>query len=139
MIHLITACMYAMLSIAIGAFGRHFLDARLSSEELMILEIASKYLYWTAMPILILALTRHIWSWSSALLSIFAWSGGIFSGTLIIYVLLDIQSIIYLTPVGGILMLIAWAMLIVSVIQSKKSRKYSQDSLTPSPTERKDS
>lgn len=114
MYHILTATLFGGFSILLGAFISHGLKDKLITKDLQTLELAARYLYWTAMPLLILFLTDDRWHWPKILIKLFIFGGICFSGSLVGYVFLKVQWFVYITPIGGISLIIAWGYLFVA-------------------------
>jgi uncharacterized membrane protein YgdD (TMEM256/DUF423 family) len=105
----------ALLAVAGGAFGAHALSARLSPSDLDIFEVAVRYQMYHALALIILAVGIGRYE-APALLFAAGWTmvAGviIFSGSLYILVLTGIRGFGAVTPVGGVLLLAAWGLVI---------------------------
>ena len=96
----LTGCFFALTAVAIGAFGAHFLQSRLSSASLVTLE--------TALFFVAYALGR----WPSVIAPASGWlflvGTTVFSGSLYVLIATDQRWLGMLTPIGGTLLLIGW-------------------------------
>lgn len=108
----------AFLGVALGAFGAHALRARLSEQLLNTWETAVQYHLVHALGLLVVGLMM-LHSGSAPLLR---WSGGfmlaglvLFSGSLYLLCLSGVRWLGAITPLGGIALLIAWALFAVAV------------------------
>ena len=122
MVHILITCFYGILSILISAFISHGLKDQFVQKDLETLQIAARYLYWSAVPLLILFLTNDIWKWPKQLIQGFAIGGGIFSGSLILYVFFKIHWLVYFTPIGGVTLIIAWVALFLTCYKKLKKK-----------------
>lgn len=104
-------CGYGAASILLGAFISHGLKGAVSKKDLEILEISSRYLMYVAIPLLVLSLTHAQWQWPNVLFNMFILSGVLFSGSLIAYVAIPWPWLVFVTPIGGGLMVLSWAYL----------------------------
>ena len=109
---LVWGVVFAISSIAIGAMLSHALKSILNLKELETLSIAAKYLFYVAVPLIMMSLTHDKWIWPKYLFNLFILSGLCFSGSLILYVFTDISWLVIFTPIGGILMMISWGILL---------------------------
>jgi uncharacterized membrane protein YgdD (TMEM256/DUF423 family) len=111
---LLLGCACAMVAVALGAFGAHALEGRLTPERIAIWETAARYHFYHSLGLLIVGLIgMHITG--SARLRWAGWSmlAGIllFSGSLYV---LSVSGLSYLgavTPFGGVAFLLAWLLL----------------------------
>lgn len=99
----------ALLAVAFGAFGAHALKDMVTPERLQTFETAVRYQMYHALALLIMSvlpLKNYRPAWLILLGTI------IFSGSLYLLVLLNIGIFGAITPIGGILQITGWAMLI---------------------------
>ena len=106
------------LGVALGAFGAHFLKARLSTEMLAVFETGVRYHLIHAVAIL--ATAALMGRASARLLTAAGWffTGGIilFSGSLYLLAFTGITVLGAITPLGGLAFLAAWACLLIAAI-----------------------
>jgi len=104
--------------VALGAFGAHFLKARLSTEMLVVFETGVRYHLVHAVALL--ATAALVGRASDRLLAAAGWlfSGGIllFSGSLYVLALTGITAFGAITPLGGLAFLAGWACLLIAAI-----------------------
>ncbi len=118
--------LFALVAVILGAFGAHSLSEHLSGESLKTFEIGVRYQFYHAIAMFVLGAlfyfrkTRFmiLAGWSFALGSI------LFSGSLY---LLSIKDIVNLgswlgpiTPLGGLLFILGWALLFLSTFQENE-------------------
>lgn len=115
------AHIFALLSIALGAFAHHALQGVLTVKELAALQTASRYLFYNAIPLLIIFYTNKNWQWSRSLGWTFIISGTLFSGSIIGLVFTKIKLLAFLTPLGGIGIIGGWVFWLVQVFKRKNS------------------
>ncbi len=122
-IWLLWGCILGFLSVALGAFAAHGLKELLPPEKMEILATANEYLTMHAFALLALGLWNHWEKWSSTLLAGLSFLLGvvIFSGSLYLYVLMDLKAAAMFTPIGGSLFLIGWLLFSFSIIKTKNS------------------
>ena len=98
------------LAVGLGAFGAHALKARLSPEMLAIFETGVKYQVYHALALLLLAALRGpskaAWCFTAGIV--------LFSGSLYILALTGVKKWGALTPIGGVLFLAGWLILLFS-------------------------
>ena len=102
----ILGCIYAILSVGLGAMGGHMLKDHLIEKDLNTLNTATTYLFYMV----------HINDWNDTAAcsmasicgGLFALSGCLFSGSLIAYVATKNIGFVYITPIGGTLLMISW-------------------------------
>jgi uncharacterized membrane protein YgdD (TMEM256/DUF423 family) len=118
---LMMGCLFAGLSVLVGAFAAHVLRDTLDPHGMEVFEVATRYMMFHAMALLALGLWSHWEKWSSSF-----WAGScfvfgilLFSGSLYAMAILQINSIAYLTPVGGVLFVLGWANFLLSVFLTR--------------------
>ena len=121
---LITAGFLGLLSIILVAFGAHGLKALISIESLQSFETGVKYQMYHALLLLFVG--------SSALIPLKAkrtifylivvgllfFSGSIYGLATNALSDFDFKSIAFITPIGGLLLILAWVVLIVSFFRN---------------------
>jgi uncharacterized membrane protein YgdD (TMEM256/DUF423 family) len=98
------------VAIGIGAFGAHAIKGKISVEDTAIFETASRYLTTQSLGIILVALCMS--RLDSTYLSIAAWCMSIgvvvFSGSLYALIWTGNRGLGAITPIGGVLLLVAW-------------------------------
>lgn len=116
---LIVGALYGFLGVALGAFGAHGLKARLSPELLTVWKTAVEYQFYHALALLLVALLAS--QRPSSLLGgaglCFALGVLIFSGSLYAYALSGLRWLGAITPLGGLLFLAGWALLLWAALK----------------------
>jgi uncharacterized membrane protein YgdD (TMEM256/DUF423 family) len=115
----IIAAIFAMLAVALGAFGAHGLKTMVTVERLATWQTAVEYQFFHALAILILGLYRDrshtAWlQWSTWCLIVGVL---IFSGSLYILVLADMPRLGMITPIGGVLMIVGWLLFVMHLLK----------------------
>ena len=116
---LVLAAAFGLVGVAAGAFGAHALRARVPPERLVSFETAARYLMYGAFALLGVEWFRAAGpdqvaeSWAGVLLA----AGTVaFSGSLFALALTGRRGWGALTPVGGVLLLAGWALLVVAAL-----------------------
>lgn len=112
------AALLAFLAVALGAFGAHTLNELLTTEMLNSFETGVRYQFFHSLALLIIGLNANKLN-STALIGKFMLIGIMFF-SFSIY-LLSLQELIGInlsllgpiTPIGGILLMISWLILII--------------------------
>ncbi|MEQ9443873.1 MAG: DUF423 domain-containing protein [Cyclobacteriaceae bacterium] len=118
---LITASALGALSVMIGAFGAHALQATLEAQgRLDTFETAVKYQFYHTLALLLIGLL--MFRIQDKLLDYAALSmmGGIliFSGSLYILCLSGMRWLGAVTPIGGLLFIAGWILLLLAITRS---------------------
>ena len=105
------------LGVAIGAFGAHFLKARLSEEALTLIEIGVRYQMYHAFALIACGLVATRIEGTFLTTACYAFSGGIvlFSGSLYLLATTGVRAFGMTAPLGGLGFLVGWVCLALSV------------------------
>ncbi|KFF16305.1 DUF423 domain-containing protein [Flavobacterium hydatis] len=120
-----TGAFFGMLAIILGAFGAHALKKVLSIEELVTFETGVRYQMYHAFFLFFVATRKELSQRTLKVIYNLAVAGVIlFSGS--IYLLatnnltsFDFRIIGFVTPIGGLLLILAWTVLFVKIIKQK--------------------
>jgi uncharacterized membrane protein YgdD (TMEM256/DUF423 family) len=109
-IWLIWAGFHGFISVAFGAFGAHLLKESLTPDRLDVVATAARYQMYSALALLALAAlpkkeNSKTAGWCLALGAL------IFSGSLYAYALTGAKALGVFTPLGGVSLLVGWALL----------------------------
>ncbi len=117
---LVLAAIFGGLAVALGAFGAHALESRLSSDLLGTYEVGVRYQMYHALALLAVALLLGR-NPSLGVLNLAGWLfvAGIliFSGSLYILVFSGIRWLGAITPIGGVAFIGGWISLIVAALR----------------------
>ncbi|MDO9453248.1 MAG: DUF423 domain-containing protein [Stagnimonas sp.] len=109
----LTGAIYGFLGVAFGAFGAHALKARLAPEMLTVWKTAVEYQFYHALALVLVGLIatqRPSIAITNAAIC-FALGVLVFSGSLYVLALSGVRWLGAITPIGGLLFLIGWALL----------------------------
>ena len=112
----VLACVLALTAVALGAFGAHGLESRVSGERLEVFETAARYQMYHALALFAVAWAHSRWPGRAAKLAGWLFIAGIvlFSGSLYMLVLLDRPQLGAITPLGGVAFMAGWLSLALS-------------------------
>ena len=122
---LIIGAVYGLLSVILGAFGAHALKKVISVEKLASFETGVRYQMYSALFLLIVGYILKFETPSEKWISILMIAGTfLFSVTIYLLAFSDVAAIPTkiigpITPLGGLLMIISWAMLIFYFAKAK--------------------
>lgn len=102
---LVLGCGFGFLSVALGAFGAHGLEATLSTEMMGVFKTAVQYQMFHS--IALLAYGACGWKEKSVPL-LFSTGIVLFSGSLYLLAISEARWLGAITPLGGVLFLIGW-------------------------------
>ncbi|HLF50744.1 DUF423 domain-containing protein [Flavobacterium sp.] len=120
-----TAALLGMITIVLGAFGAHALKKVLNLDELNTFETGVKYQMYHALFLLFIGTTNLISEKAKKTILYLVITGVIFfSGS--IYLLatnsltaFDFKVIGFITPIGGLLLILAWFILFLNILKKK--------------------
>ncbi len=106
----------ALLSVAAGAFGAHGLKAMVSEQALQWWQTACQYLMYHSLAslfvvVLMVVGLRCFWT-----VRLFTLGNALFAGSLMVMTLTDMRVLGAITPIGGLMYLLGWALLIKSFL-----------------------
>jgi uncharacterized membrane protein YgdD (TMEM256/DUF423 family) len=101
---------FMFLAVGLGAFGAHALKARLEPDMLAIFETGVRYQVYHALALLLVAALRGpskaAWCFTAGI--------ALFSGSLYILALTGVKKWGAVTPIGGVLFLAGWLIVLFS-------------------------
>lgn len=121
-----TAAFLGMVAIILGAFGAHALKKVLTPEQLISFETGVRYQMYQAFFLFFLASQNDILEKTKKTIFTLILSGTLFfSGS--IYLLsttgitgINFKPIGFITPIGGVLLILAWGMLGYWILKTRK-------------------
>ena len=116
----------AALAIALGAFGAHGLEDRVSDHYLGVFETAVRYHMYSALGLMLIALlSQHMNDGKRVLIGARLVLTGtiIFSGSLYLLVLSGFSKLGMITPIGGVAMIAGWICVIAAAYKAGKTNK----------------
>ena len=107
------------LAVALGAFGAHGLEGKVSDKMIAIWEKAVTYEMFHATALLATGLLMMKYQLASMTAAGWAFLIGIilFSGSLYVYALTSVKFFAIITPFGGVSFLVGWVLLAIAVIK----------------------
>jgi uncharacterized membrane protein YgdD (TMEM256/DUF423 family) len=122
---LIVGAVYGLVSVILGAFGAHALKKIISVEKLTSFETGVRYQMYAALFLLIVGYILKFETSSEKWIPIFMIVGTfIFSFSIYLLAFSEVVAIPSkfigpITPLGGLLMIISWTMLIFYLVKAK--------------------
>jgi uncharacterized membrane protein YgdD (TMEM256/DUF423 family) len=118
---LIFGVINGFLAVALGAFGAHGLEGRITEKAIGTWEKAVTYQMFHTMALLVTGLLLARFQ-GEGLLTTGGWmflSGIVlFSGSLYIYSLTSIKTFAMITPIGGVAFLVGWVLVGIAVMKN---------------------
>ncbi|WP_042221366.1 DUF423 domain-containing protein [Oceanobacillus manasiensis] len=107
------------LAVALGAFGAHGLEGRISEKAIATWEKAVTYQMFHTMALLVTGLLMAkftsgglVWAGSMFFAGII-----LFSGSLYVYSITSIKTFAMITPIGGVAFLIGWVLIGTAIVK----------------------
>ena len=124
-----TAAILGMIAIILGAFGAHALKKVLTIEQLATFETGVRYQMYHALFLIFIGLIDELSDKTKKTIYYLVVSGVLlFSGS--IYLLatndlttFDFKTIGFVTPIGGLLLILAWSVLLVRILNKKSQNQ----------------
>jgi uncharacterized membrane protein YgdD (TMEM256/DUF423 family) len=121
-----TGAIFGMLAIILGAFGAHALKKILSLDELATFETGVKYQMYHALFLLFIGLATELSEKAKktiyylVVIGVLFFSGSIYLLATNSQTSFDFKVIGFITPIGGLLLILAWAILLVHFLKKSK-------------------
>jgi uncharacterized membrane protein YgdD (TMEM256/DUF423 family) len=117
---LLIGSIMGFLSVAGGAFGAHAIKARVEPQMMEVFTTGTRYLMLHAVALLTLGLLADRLSGTSLTVAGAAWTVGtvIFTGSLWLLASTGTRWLGAITPIGGLILLVGWAALGLTVFRS---------------------
>ena len=129
-----TAAILAMFSVILGAFGAHVLKEYLTEQSLDSFQTATTYMMNHAIALFIVGkMYRHykkktmVWAGNFFVMGIIMFSGSIYLSIVLKFLGYEKLTLVNLiTPVGGLMFILGWLMLFISIPTREVQQKASQ-------------
>jgi len=121
---LITGSILGLISIILGAFGAHGLKALVSAENIQTFETGVRYQIYHALLLLFVGSSNLIQPKNKTLIfyltviGIVSFSGSIYGLATNSLTTFDFTTIALITPVGGLLLILAWVVLLINFLKT---------------------
>ncbi len=123
---LITAAILGLLSVVLGAFGAHGLKALISEQSIQSFETGVRYQMYHSIVLLFVGVASFISIKKKKIIfylilfGLIFFSGSIYGLATNDLTSFNFKSIALITPIGGLLLIISWVVLLVSAIKFKQ-------------------
>lgn len=123
---LITASILGITGIILGAFAAHGLKELISAESIQTFDTGVKYQMYHAIFLLVIGSVNSVQMkfkkiiFYLTLIGIIFFSGSIYGLSTNSISSFDFKTIGFITPIGGLLLIIAWVVLLVNFLKLKK-------------------
>ena len=129
--HLLFGSFFCFTAVILGAFGAHALKEVLSPDQMHSFETAIRFQMYHALILVMIALKGHAfhlryekWIVTMFGLGIVLFSFSIYALVLQDVLAMDLRFLGPITPIGGTLLIIGWAMILVDAIQLITIKKH---------------
>ena len=122
---LFTGAVFGLLGIVFGAFGAHGLKALISVDAIQSFETGVRYQMYHAILLLIVGYSTYLESkikngvFYLVLFGIILFSGYIYSLATNDLTSFDFKRIAFITPLGGLLLILSWVVLLIGIVRHK--------------------
>jgi uncharacterized membrane protein YgdD (TMEM256/DUF423 family) len=122
---ILTGAFVGMLAIILGAFGAHLLKKYLSVDQLNTFEVGVRYQMYHALFLLFLSTQKDLAEktlktiYNLVVAGVLLFSGSIYLLATKDYTLFESKIIVFATPLGGFLLIIAWTLLFFTILKRK--------------------
>ncbi len=122
---LVTASILGLLAVVFGAFGAHALKELITVNAQQTFETGVRYQMYHAILLLFIGSTSHIKQKTKKtllgviVLGIVLFSGSIYGLATNLLTTFDFRTIGFVTPIGGLLLISAWGLLIANFLKIK--------------------
>jgi uncharacterized membrane protein YgdD (TMEM256/DUF423 family) len=122
---LIAGSILGILGIILGAFAAHGLEKLVDADAIKTFETGARYQMYHAFLLVILGSTSFISLkfkkviFYLVLLGLLFFSGSIYGLATNDISSFDFKTIAFITPIGGLLLILAWVMMLVGIIRSE--------------------
>jgi uncharacterized membrane protein YgdD (TMEM256/DUF423 family) len=122
---LILASILICTAIILGAMAAHGLESVLSAELIDSFEKGVRYQFYAGFSLLILGAIKDKFAFSLRWFAYFTGAGlTLFSGCIYLYCFHEqvagLKPLVYLVPIGGLSMILAWVIFIIQLIRYQK-------------------
>jgi uncharacterized membrane protein YgdD (TMEM256/DUF423 family) len=115
------AALLGMLTVLLGAFGAHSLEDKLEPEALKSFETGIRYMMFHVLALLVINSSSLLQEKSKKRISLLFFAGVLlFSGSIFLISLgvIPASQIWFVTPIGGILLILSWLITAVAFFKS---------------------
>ena len=123
-VFLVLGAINSILAIILGAFGSHILEMTLTDKMLSTFQVGVDYQFYHSLALILTGITAQ--QLRDSLICISGWlffiGIFIFSGSLYVISLTGITAVGVITPIGGILWILAWALFALAALKNGRTR-----------------
>ncbi|MDH3322943.1 MAG: DUF423 domain-containing protein [Flavobacteriaceae bacterium] len=122
---LISGSLLGLIGIVLGAFGAHGLKELISPESVQTFETGVRYQMYHALFLLFIGSTTYVSTKAKkqifylVMIGLLFFSGSIYGLATNLLTNFDFKTIAFITPIGGLCLIISWILLFVNFIKIK--------------------
>jgi uncharacterized membrane protein YgdD (TMEM256/DUF423 family) len=122
---LVTAAIFGLLSVIFGAFGAHGLKSLISVDALQSFETGVRYQMYHSLLLLFVGSSSYINAnkknaiYYLILIGILLFSGSVYGLATNELTGFDFKTIAFITPLGGLLLIVSWLVLLIGFVKNK--------------------
>jgi uncharacterized membrane protein YgdD (TMEM256/DUF423 family) len=122
---LITGSVLGLLAVILGAFAAHGLENSISKDAIETFQTGVRYQMYHAIVLLFIGSTTLLsvktkkWAYYLMLFGVILFSGSIYGLSTNELSSLDFKTIGFITPIGGLLLIISWLLMLIGFIKIK--------------------
>ncbi|MBD3891488.1 MAG: uncharacterized membrane protein YgdD (TMEM256/DUF423 family) [Olleya marilimosa] len=124
---LLLGTILGLLSVILGAFGAHGLKALVSAEAVQSYETGVRYQMYHALLLLVIGSHSFVTQKSKTIIfylvlsGILLFSGSIYGLATNTLTAFNFKSIAFVTPIGGLLLILSWLVLLINILKIKQN------------------
>ncbi len=120
---LISAAVFGLFAVLLGAFGAHGLKPLIASDAMTSFDTGVRYQMIHALVLLILGITSYVSKdykkacYYLIVIGVILFSGSIYGLSTNTLTSFDFRTIAFVTPIGGVLLISAWLVLLINFLK----------------------
>jgi uncharacterized membrane protein YgdD (TMEM256/DUF423 family) len=122
---LIVGSIFGLISIVLGAFASHGLENLITKDAVETFQVGVRYQMYHALLLLFVGSTLNIkpkskqWIFRLTLVGVVLFSGSIYGLATNTLTGFDFKTIGFVTPIGGLLIIVSWAIMLLDFLKLK--------------------
>ena len=123
---LISASILGMLAVVLGAFAAHGLENKVTEDAIETFQTGVRYQMYHALVLLFVAQTSYLrinvkkGILYLVITGVLLFSGSIYGLATNALTSFDFKSIAFITPIGGLLLILSWIVMLISFVKNKE-------------------
>ena len=123
---LISASILGMLAVVLGAFAAHGLENKVTEDAIETFQTGVRYQMYHALVLLFVAQTSYLrinvkkGVLYLVITGVLLFSGSIYGLATNALTSFDFKSIAFITPIGGLLLILSWIVMLISFVKNKE-------------------